>query len=325
MHRAHLANHFNHKKLNSDNTLYVIGVVSNSARFHSRYRLARQWIAHMLKTPNIQLAIVEVAYGDHKFEITEKNNPWHLQLRSRTSMWLKENMINCGVRHLLPHDWKYMAWIDMDVFFEDKEHWAQDCLHELQRFHVVQPWSDCIDLGPTGNILTHFRSFGHQHQNKIPKQTHHKQPYEVAHPGFAWACTREFYENLPGGLMWFPPLGSADFHMAFACIGEVEKTIYGGLTKSFHRLCHEWQSRAIRITNHQVGYISGFIKHGFHGPKARRYYLDRVKLLAKYGYDPDKHIKWDYQGLPFLFNCPGLEHEMHRYNLSRHEDSIEES
>lgn len=323
MHRDHLASHIKHKKLNSDNTLYVIGVCSNVARFHSRYRLARKWMEHMASTPNVQLCIVEAAFGDHKHEITDKHNPWHLQVKIHTNMWLKENMMNLAVRHLFPHDWKYCAWVDMDVFFEDK-HWAQDCMNELQKFAVIQPWSDCIDLGPTGNILTHFRSFGHQHQKKIPKQTHPMQPYALAHPGFAWSCTREFYENLPGGFMWWPPLGSADFHQAFACIGQVEYTIYKGLAKSFHRLCNEWQQRAVRITHNQVGFISGFIKHGFHGPKAKRYYLDRVKLLVKYGYDPDKHIKWDHQGLPFIFGLPGLEHEMHLYGLSRSEDSIEE-
>ena len=185
MYGTHLVNHIHHPELNSDNTLYVVGVLSNSVRVHSRLRIAREWIKAMEETPNVKLVLVELAFGDRKHEVTDSDNPWHLQLRSRQNIWTKESCINLGVARLLPRDWRYMAWIDMDVFFRDPN-WALETIHQLQHFPVVQPWSDCADLGPTGNIFQHFRSFGLQHQRRIPKQKHPSQKeYQYAHTGFA--------------------------------------------------------------------------------------------------------------------------------------------
>lgn len=42
---------------------------------------------------NVKLYIV---YNNQSFKITEKNNKNHLQLRTDTPLWHKENMINIG-------------------------------------------------------------------------------------------------------------------------------------------------------------------------------------------------------------------------------------
>jgi hypothetical protein len=175
-------------------------------------------------------------------------------------------MLNLGMRRILVNhpEARYLAWIDMDVFFNEKG-WALETLHQLQHYHVVQPWQDCADLGPHGGIYQHFRSFGYQHQRRMPKQKHPSQTYyQYAHSGFAWACTRTFYEQVQG-LMDFAILGSADHHMAFAMIGETKDTIHGMMHPSFFRRCYEWQDKAMRITKGEVGFVNGFITHEFHG------------------------------------------------------------
>jgi hypothetical protein len=67
----HLASHINHGELRSDNTLHVIGVTANPARFHSRYRLTREWQKHMMDTPNVKLHMVESAFGDRHHEVVD--------------------------------------------------------------------------------------------------------------------------------------------------------------------------------------------------------------------------------------------------------------
>ena len=320
MYGKHLMNHI-HGGLLHDETLHVIRVVSNPARYHSRYRLARQQEKELLNTPHVKLYTVETAYGDRHHEVTEKNNPMHLQLRTHSEIWIKENMINLGVKHLIPRDAKYIAWVDADVSF-DNPNWALETIHQLQHFAVVQPWSDCVDLGPHGTVMAHFRAFGMQHQKRIPKQKWPGQKeYQYAHTGFAWACTRKFWEATQG-LMDFCILGSADHHMAFACINEVKDTIHGKMGFEFHRRCLEWQTKAYRITMGEVGYVEGMIKHHFHGSKKKRYYRERWQIL--FGYDPAKHLMYDEQGLIQLVNMPRLEHDILQYNRSRHEDSVDE-
>lgn len=322
-HGNHIVNHIRHPELINDSTLHVIGVISNPVRYHSRYRLFREWEKAMLLTKNVRLHIVESAFGDRHHEVTSDLNREHLQVRTNSEIWLKENMINLGVRHLLPRDWRYMAWVDCDVFF-DNPSWALETIHQLQHFPVVQPWQDCLDLGPAGNVYQHFRSFGFQHQRGVPKQ---KWPgetyYQYAHSGFAWACTRQFWENT-GGLIDFAILGSADHHMAFGMIGEIRDTIHKKMDASFFRRCYEWQDRAVAITKGQVGFVHGFMKHGFHGPKKRRQYRERWQILWEHGYSPDRDLVYDAQGVLHLVGKPDLEQDIRLYNRFRSEDSIDE-
>ena len=323
--QGHLVNHIQNPKLRSQNTLYVVGVCSNPVRWHSRYRLAREWIAHMLSTPHVDLTVVETAIGDREFELYPQSaNYHHVTLRTNSEAWIKESMINIGFRRImgLNPDAKYFAWIDMDVFFRDLN-WAQETMHQLQTFPVVQPWQDCADLGPHGGIMRHFRSFGFQHQRRVKKQTHPGQPYEYAHTGFAWACTRAFLEQVVM-LMDFPILGSADHHMGFAMTGEVDLTIHNGMSASFFRLCREWQERALKITHGEVGFTTGRIEHMFHGPKNRRYYRERWQILIDNHYDPDKDLIRDSQGLVTLVGKPKLEQAIRLYNRSRSEDDVSE-
>lgn len=322
--QPHINSQITKPHLLSDNTLHVIGVVSNYAMWHSRYRLFREWYRVMQATKNVKVYIVEVAFGDRNFECTEYLNPTHLQLRTNSEAWVKESMINCGVRYLLPKNWKYMAWVDCDVFFDNPD-WAQMTLHELQRHELVQPFQQAIDLGPYGNIMQTFQSFGWMHACGHRKQRHSKDPYQYAHSGFAWACTRRFFEALPGrGLLDCMILGSADYNMAWAAIGDVEATIHGRRAHSLIRRLREWESAAYKQTRGHVGYVAGYLRHQFHGPKGARGYETRDQILVRCGFDPDHDLGYDEQGLIRIFNNPNLEFGIQKYNRMRAEDSIEQ-
>lgn len=277
----------------------------------------------MIATPGVQLHVVETAYGDRHHEVTNDRDLDHLQLRTHSEAWLKESMINLGVKYLLPKNWEYLAFVDCDVHFEDPN-WAIETIHQLQHFPVVMPWQTCLDTGHHGQGLQLFKSFGFQHQRRCPKQKWPAQPYEYAHTGFAVACRRDFWENV-GGLMDFCILGSADHHGMYACIGEVGDTIHKKMSKGFFRKCYEWQERAMRITKGEVGFTPGHITHRFHGPKKRRYYRERWQILIDHHYDPDTDLMYDKQGLIQLIGKPALEQAIKLYNRSRMEDSIEES
>lgn len=318
----HITNQIQHHELRSDNTLHVVTMISNSARYHSRYRLFREFQEQMATAKNIKLYVIEIAFGDREFEVTEAGNPQHLQLRTAQEIWHKENALNLGVKHLLPHDWKYVAWIDADVRFLN-DNWAQETMHALQHHDLVQPWSECIDTGPYGNSNQLFKSFASLVAKGIRQQAHKGEPYPYGHSGFAWACTRVFWENV-SGLMEFPILGSADHHMAWASVGEVYKSVHQGMTQAFKRKCEEWQRSAFRVTNGHLGYIPGTIVHSFHGPKKKRFYRERWQILVQNKFDPDVDLRKDSQGLLMVVGKPHLLQACHEYFHSRMEDSIDE-
>ncbi len=315
----HLVNQIHHPALCSDNTLHVIAVISNIEGYHSRYRLAREFIARMQDTSNVKLHIVEAAHGDRHHELEESEH--HLRLRINSNAWIKENLINLGVRHLLPRDWRYMAWVDADIEFRDPN-WAQNALHQLQHFAVIQPWQQCADLRVHGGVSAMHTSFGYTDQvGTRQKQT--PNGYAYGHTGYAWACTRPFYEQV-GGLVDFCILGSADHHMALACVGEVDRTVHTKMITPFFRKLREWQARAVRASHKEVGFSVGRLEHHFHGSKARRYYRERWQILVENGFNPDTDLSYDAQGVIHIVGKPGLEQAIRKYNRSRLEDSIDE-
>lgn len=306
----------------TDSTLHVVAVISNPARYNSRYRLARKFIAEMRATPNVQLHVVELAFGDRHHEVTAGDGQLsELQLRSDAELWHKENLINIGVRDLLPRDWKYVAWVDADVAFSNP-HWALETIHQLQHYPVVQPWTQCLDLGPGGNVLRVHDAYCSLVERGVRRQRHSGEPYKYGHSGYAWACTRAFWENVHG-LMDFPILGSADHHMAWAMTGEVRYSVHEGMTAAFKRRCNEWQELAFRETCGRLASVEGHLTHAFHGSKRQRYYRERWQILVDGQFDPDKDLRRDASGVLYLVGKPRLAEEIRRYFRSRHEDSTE--
>src|SRR5208283_5328378 len=127
------------------------------------------------------------------------------------------------------------------------------------------------------------------------------------HTGFAWACTRFMYENMPGGLMDFCILGSADHNMSLACVSHVERSIHQKTTDGFKQKCMEWQEKVVRVTHKEIGSAKLRLEHFFHGPKRKRGYGNRWQLLINYKFDPYKDLMYDDQGVIQLVGKPELE------------------
>jgi hypothetical protein len=77
-----------------DNILHVIIVISNPCSYAIRYILTKEFIRRMKDEKNIILYVVELAYGDQEYYVTDMDNPQHLRLRTNIPLWHKENMIN---------------------------------------------------------------------------------------------------------------------------------------------------------------------------------------------------------------------------------------
>lgn len=321
----HLVSQFKNPELRSDNTLHVIGVIQNAARWHSRLRLFRQWAKEMVNTPNVKLYVVEALYGDRNQECApdEPADYAYMSVKTNSEIWLKENLINLGVRHLFPKNWKYLAWVDCDVSFRNQK-WAHEAMHQLQHFQIIQPWSDAVDLTHEGGVHKHFQSFGYYTAKGIPHAPSGCNPYglKYGHTGFAWACTRYFYENVEK-LLDFAILGASDNHMAWSCLGKVIDTMNPKVTDGYKKAALSWQQKAEYASGGIVGYVPGRIEHHFHGPKTRRQYWTRWQILVKYKFDPLIDLKYDSQGVLKLKGKRKLEHAVMRYNRERLEDSIE--
>jgi hypothetical protein len=135
---------------------YVVSVITNPERFKQRPKLFKEFMARMDKY-GAKLYVVEAIFGDRDFEVTDSSNVRHIQLRTTSEIWQKENLINIGISRL-PKDWKYVAWIDGDIDFTSPT-WIQDTVHELQHHAVVQMFQSASTLGPKHELLAISNSF----------------------------------------------------------------------------------------------------------------------------------------------------------------------
>ena len=339
--------------------LYVVTVVTNPMRYYVRYKLY-QAFSKMVEEAGGILYTVELALRDRHFEVTDHDNPRHIQLRSPEILWHKENLINIGISRL-PQDAEYVAWIDADVQFARPD-WVQETLHQLQIYKVVQMWTHSVDYGPEhqpiaqcGSLFASYLKDRHVLQpitrnpkTAVPapasrvalpatKATHvydtrvvsNQAPESLAqtkglmHTGYAWAARRSAISDL-GGLGDIGILGSGDRHMAYALLGQVDKSFPIGISKSYVNYWSRWQDRAERYVQRKVGVVNGTVNHYWHGSKQHRRYQDRWKILVGDGYDPELDLKYDIQGVLQLTdrNMQLRDDVIHYFNV-RNEDSID--
>ena len=273
-----------------EDKLNVITVISNPCHYSTRYRLLNDFVNRMKLEENVNLFIVELAYKDQNFEVTQNNNNNHLQLRTETPLWHKENLINLAVKNLLPKDYKAFAWIDADIEFESNT-WVSETLKLLNGYKdVVQLFSHAVDMDKDESTMNIFTSFGYNYyKNKKFKN----KGFDFWHPGFAWAMTRKAYEKI-GKLYEFGILGAGDNIMAYSFINKCECFINSKYNRDYTDSMLEFQKNAQKL---RLGYVPGVIRHFFHGKKKNRYYGERTKILVKYNYSPYKDIDYDKNGI----------------------------
>jgi hypothetical protein len=281
-----------------DNLLHVIMVMSNPCEYARRCILAREFQKRMEFEENVKLYVVELAYGEQQFIITDSHNPRHLQVKTATPLWHKENMINLGIKKLLPKGWKAVAWIDADVEF-DSASWALDTLKVLNGHKdIIQLFSHVVDMNKQKNAMQVFPAFGYQLCQDRPYFDHNVAFQETNginmwHPGYAWACTRRAYDKM-GGLFEQGILGSGDLIMAYSLMGQGVKSLHVDTSEGYKEAALQFQNKVKTL---RLGYIPGVIRHHFHGSKKNRKYVERWQILVDNKYDPAAHITKNNDGL----------------------------
>ena len=281
--------------LNNDkieDKLHVIIVVSNPCLYARRYILAREFIKRLELDDDVILYVVELIYPKQEYIITNNLNKRHLQIYTEIPIWHKENMINLGVKYLLPKNWKAFAWVDADIEFESTT-WAKDTLKILNgSYDIVQVWSHCADLDKNENAMQVFNSAGYQYL-KASNSYNKSKGINYWHPGYAWACTRKAYDKMDG-LYDKSILGSGDNVMMLSLLGNGVKALNEKSSNGYKNSVIKYEDK---VKNLRFGYVPGVIRHYFHGSKKNRKYTERWQILLDNNFDPINHLKYDKIGI----------------------------
>jgi hypothetical protein len=271
--------------------LHVIIVISNPCLYARRYILLNEFVKRMKEEEDhIHLYIVEMIYPGQKFIVTKSTNKKHLQLKADVPIWHKENMINLGVKKLLPPTYKAFAWIDADIEFENAS-WALDTLKILNGSKdVVQLFSHAVDMAKDETTLNLFHGFGYSYcKNKMYTTKNN----DYWHPGYAWAMTRKAYEKI-GGIYDEGVLGSGDNIMALSFINKAKNMNNNKYHEDYNTSMTDYQ---VKTKGLRLGYTPGVIRHYYHGTKQNRQYTERWQILMNRQFSPKAHLTYDADGI----------------------------
>ena len=306
--------------------LHVVAVFFNFFRFKKPVENFRRFERHM-RDLGVTLHVVELVLRDMPFQVTDAGNPHHVQLRTQSEFFQKENLVNIGVRSIdkLYPEWKYVAWVDSDVQFFNEEV-VLDTITALNRHPVVQMWSKAIDMAPDTTPIEQERfrktaivtSFAYAY-SQGGEPDYQYGPYW--HSGYAWAMRRDCFDAL-GGLYQHAILGAADHHMAWAFAGKPGEGVHGAASDGYKRDALEWLERAENVVRGDLGYVAGLIHHHWHGRKEDRKYVERWSILVDNGFDPAIDLVQDRTGLLRLTDrSRGLRDGVRRYFQQRNDDA----
>lgn len=309
-----------------DRNLYVIVPLFNPFGFKSRTRLYHQFIREMEES-GVKVFTIEAAFGNKPFEVTQADNPMHMQLRTNVILWHKERLINLAYKQLLhvAPGLRFFGWFDCDITFANRN-WVDETLHILSHLGIVQPFSEAINLNSNEEYmwncpgtLKHFLSTRGYHQHP-PMPTAYTY---AGHPGLAWCATREVMDQL-GGLYDKCVAGSADSIMSNAFKGDWDVYLPGKPTAAMIGSIRSWAETAARVVRGKIGFTRGLVLHHWHGPSEKRGYEKRWDIMSFHQYDPLADVAIDRQSGLYKWagNKPRLEDDI-RYSLSsRNEDEV---
>ena len=294
-----------------DDYVYVILPYFNFCGYTKRRQLFIDFIQRMKMSCHVRIVIVEATSAKPLPTFSCIYN--HIKVKAKHPIWVKESLINIGIDSL-PDSWKYVAWIDADITFQNKT-WAEETIEELQTYDVVQLFQDVAYLGPRDEVIKMDKSFGYMHRESN-HSLHKTDKYGFWHPGFAWACTRRAWKTM-GKLLDWAPLGSADRHMATAFVGKVDVSAPRTIHENYKALLLDFEKSAKTL---RLSYIPGRIVHHWHGSLENRKYRERWNILVHHAFDPLKDVEYCNGVLQLTQKGQRMEADMGNYFLERKED-----
>mgnify|MGYP001348081324 CR=1 FL=1 len=265
-----------------------------------------------------KVLVVELCKPDSQYSLPKEVNS--LKLESKSNLWLKENLLNIGISRLIDSNYKYIAWLDADVIFQDS-FWVKDAINNLQNNNLCQLFSRANNMHVNGSQTTHTGCVRYWQEtgNVLPVGA-------VYHTGYAWASRADclsscgLYDKaiIGGGdsLVW---LGSLNNNLSLFQI--MTQHPLGKLQlNAFLMDYFNWSEKWSNIIQSKVSCIYSQIKSLAHGKNVNKKYISRYNILDKYNFNPQ--VDCFYEKNVLNTKNQGLSLEVDKYFKSINEDKI---
>lgn len=309
--------------------LYVVTTVFNPRRFASRIRLYKNF-AKWVKDSGCTLITAEVAYGERPFEVTQADNPLHLQLRTNADLWHKERSLNLAIQHLtqrIDPNWGYVCYLDCDVKIM-RDDWAEETIHLLQHYAILQMFGEIQTMDPDHHTLYGGRSIARNFQeNGTISSTKRNRGGSggalTGWPGLGWAFRRKEFDQI-GGLLDTCVTGSGDTYMAGCYMGLSQLGVPKGSSAGLIRSVEHYGKLCDKYVRKNVSFLPSLLVHYWHGKAKQRGYGQRAASITAHQFDPYTDLIVESNGM-YRWNDDKwvLETEIRRSMEERNEDSTD--
>ncbi len=264
-----------------------------------------------VRQQGLKLMIVELAFGDARYEVPDDYGDQILRRHSRDVLWQKERMLNLGIAHLPPTCDK-VAWLDGDLFFENDE-WVAQTNQLLERYVAVQLYDTACWMPRGARSVAPDLPRGLGEGKCLPGVVAGLAAYDSperrrralsnyllsGHTGFAWAARRSLLAAHP--LYDRDIVGGADVPIAHALLGNED--FWAGnnfycrhLTPAAMADIAQWSRSIYADVAGSVAFTPGRVLHLWHGDMASRNYIARLQILLDNAYDPTQDVRIDGNG-----------------------------
>ena len=112
-------------------------------------------------------------------------------------------------------------------------------------------------------------------------------------------------------------IGSGDYYFLLFLINR--NPLSNDYTKEYIKDMDEYRKN---LLNFRITYLPTLIRHFYHGSKKNRNYDTRHNILIQNKYDPNKHLKYNKDGLlEYSKECPEkLKKDLYEYFTMRREE-----
>ena len=197
----------------------------------------------------------------------------------------KEALIN-RTAAMLPERIKYVAWVDPDLLFSNKQ-WAAQGIATLKTGHYA-----AVQLFEEVEFEDSHGSIADSSPGVIANYLATRNLNGAA--GGAWMMQREHFESI-GGLYPFMAVGGGDVTFVNAVLGHKIRHHYKQMSPAAADAAKAYIAQAHEQIPQRVGYVPGKVRHLWHGDKSDRQYATRQKILADF--DPERDIKINADGI----------------------------
>jgi len=224
-------------------------------------------VKSLLDNAQIPYFITELAFSSDEFVFNPQPNIF--QFKTDSYMFYKENLIFCAEK-LIPESYDKICLMDADILFDNPE-WYTVISQQLNEYNIVQPFKKA-------HWLQFDFSIQMLKENVVDELSSDVINYGLEHPGFAWAFTRNVFNDLD----FFDKsiISSAgDAILTFKITSKMDRHTNDSVIKFYET---QFKTKFKVNSTHEFSSCDLNIYHLYHGSLGNRQYVSIHDVVSNY-------------------------------------------